>query len=152
MWRTPRYNRAPSTVVDSVIPGVDVIKSAHPVVSAPPVPDPPISPFAPAVPATSTTASIETVGVAFTPPASVSPTVKTSAVSRPRRSTVGNWKDGPAKDKAGAYETVRMKDILLVASGFMPTVVCISKFIDTFTDFTRRHMSSISCWISRFAI
>ena len=98
--------RAPSTVVDSAIPGVDVISSANLVVPVHPVPDRPISPFAPAVP----TSSIETVGAASTLPASVLPTVKTSPVSRPRRSSVGNWKDGPAKDKAGAYETARTKD------------------------------------------
>jgi len=33
------------------------------------------------------------------------------ASDRPRRSTVGNWKDGPAKDKAGGdFQTVRTKE------------------------------------------
>ena len=29
---------------------------------------------------------------------------------RPRRSTAGNWKDGPAQDKAGSFQTMREKE------------------------------------------
>jgi len=34
----------------------------------------------------------------------------TSTSDRPRRASAGNWKDGPAKDKDGAFQTVRDKE------------------------------------------
>ena len=38
------------------------------------------------------------------------PVTSTSTIDRPRRASVGNWKDGPAKAKDGAFQTIRDKE------------------------------------------